>query len=62
MQRLENYTCLNHEVRYNGVTALINTELLTATRFALLYPSGPGPKECAYYVCSYANRGKTPNA
>jgi hypothetical protein len=44
---LENY----HEVRYNCVTAraLINTApLITATRFALLYPSGPDRKECAY--------------
>lgn len=51
MQGLENY----HEVRYSGVTAraLINTALLTVTRFALLYPSGLGRKECAYlyYIC-----------
>lgn len=51
VQGLENY----HEVRYDGVTAraLINTALLTVTRFALLYPSGPGRKECAYlyYLC-----------
>lgn len=48
MQRLENY----YGVRYNGVT-LINTALLTVTRFALLYPSASDRKECAYfhYVC-----------